>query len=327
MLIPFVGMFAATALWSQWFAIPGLTEPGNSLTKRLCGSFQLTMELMTLDVLVNGVTSEYDFPADMTMHPTKVWNFDSGTKTGFHPTQAETLPPPPLVSSPMPSSKSPLARFFRWAQGMFSSHDKQQKSDTPHLLSPKHLPSMERITTLFYSCSFNPISALILILVLLLRLGLYVQLRDVIYYPWSERFFDAPEGIDIPLDLVNSLLSEDYALYQDVVPFFHDMREVGNPASERYLGLKGPPAPKGHPMSEGHPVPGVHLLPKKLAVPKELAVPKQSAVPEQSAAPQGLAEPKKHKRNHDSKKKRQRDKRWKEKEAARIAGVAQASTE
>jgi hypothetical protein len=297
------------------------------------------MELMTLDVLFNGVTSEYDFPADMTMRPTKVWNFDSGTKTGFHPTQAETLPPLPLVSSPMSSSKSPLARFFRWARGMFSSHDKQQKSGTALLLSPKHLPSIERITKLFYSCSFNHISALILISVLLLRLGLYIQLRDAVYYPWSERFFDASEGIDIPPDLVNSLLSEDYALYQDVVPFFHDMREVGNPASERYLGLNGHPAPKGHPMPEGHPVSerhpvsGVHLLPKKLAVPKELAVrkeltvPKQSAVPEQSAVPQGLAEPKKRKRNHDSKKKRQRDKRWKEKEAARIAEVAQASTE
>lgn len=202
MLFPFVGIFAATALWSQWFAIPGRTEPGDSLSKRLCSSLQLAMDTMTLDSLVHDAISEYNFPGDYTLNPPKLWNFDSGIDTAFYPSQTDMLPPSPLMSSPKPSSnpssKPSRTRFFRWARDMFSSHGKQYKSDTPHPLSPKHLPSMEWMTMLFCFCGLNPLFVLTFILVLLLLFGLCVYFWGAIYELCFERFVDAPEEPPVP---------------------------------------------------------------------------------------------------------------------------------
>ncbi|OQD87304.1 hypothetical protein PENANT_c006G05139 [Penicillium antarcticum] len=55
MLFPFMEiMFVGLTLWSQWFPIPGISDPQESLLRRSIGSLRLTLDVGAIYVLVDG---------------------------------------------------------------------------------------------------------------------------------------------------------------------------------------------------------------------------------------------------------------------------------
>ncbi|KAJ5748515.1 uncharacterized protein N7511_010211 [Penicillium nucicola] len=122
MLFPFMGIFfVGLTLWSQWFPIPGVTDPQESFWRRSIGSIKLTLDVGAVCVLVD---SKFPGPVYGPGFPTRTEVFDTSSPVaGTHltpgPRQVYRIPPRGTCGTPCPQLGLENTSLVDWMTVVF----------------------------------------------------------------------------------------------------------------------------------------------------------------------------------------------------------------